>query len=54
VELAVFQSGVERGVSKAAAGAQRRLLAIEHRLGQLSVVGGILALSLLVLIVGTR
>jgi len=54
VELAVFQSGVERGVSKAAAGAQRRLLAIEHRLGQLPVVGGILALSLLVLIVGSR
>jgi len=54
VELAVFQSGVERGVSNAAAGAQRRLLTIEQHLGQLPVIGSILALSLLVLIVGTR
>jgi NADH-quinone oxidoreductase subunit L len=54
VELTVFQRGVERAVSNAAAGSQRRLLTFEQRLGRLPVIGGILALSLLVLIVGTR
>ncbi len=54
VERVVFQIGVERGVTNAAAGAQRRLLAIEGRLGQLPVIGSILALALLALIVGTR
>ncbi|MDQ3710055.1 MAG: hypothetical protein M3387_12265, partial [Actinomycetota bacterium] len=54
VERAVFQSGVERGLASAGAGAQRLLLATERRLGQPLVIGGILALALLALIVGTR
>jgi Na+/alanine symporter len=44
VERAVFQTGVERGLASAGAGAQRLLLAI----------GSILALALAALIVGTR
>ncbi len=54
VEGAVFQRGVERGVSSAAAGAQRALLAVERRLGQPPVIASILALALAALIVGTR
>ena len=54
VEAAVFQSGVERGVTSAAAGTQRLLLATERRLGQPQVIGSILALALLALIIGTR
>jgi len=54
VEVTVFQSGVEQAVSSAAAGSQRRLLTFEQRLGRLPVIGSVLALSLLVLIVGTR
>ncbi|MBA2633301.1 MAG: NADH-quinone oxidoreductase subunit L [Chloroflexi bacterium] len=54
VERAVFQSGVERGLESAGASAQRLLLAIERRLGHPMVIGGILALALLALIVGTR
>jgi NADH-quinone oxidoreductase subunit L len=54
VEVTVFQSGVERAVSSAAAGSQRRLLTFEQQLGRLPVIGTLLALSLLVLIVGTR
>jgi len=54
VERAVFQSGVERGVINVAAGSQRLLLGIERRLGQLPVIGSILALALLTLIIGTR
>jgi len=54
VERIVFQSGVERGVASAAAGAQRALLGIERRLGRPSVIGSILAVALLAVIVGTR
>ena len=54
VEVTVFQSGVERAVSSAAAGSQRRLLTFEQQLGRLPVIGTLLALALLVLIVGTR
>ncbi len=54
VELTVFQRGVELAVSNAAAGSQRRLLTFEQRLCRLPVIGGILAMSLLVLLVGTR
>ena len=54
VERAVFQSGVERGVTSAAAGTQRLLLAAERRLGQPAVIGTILALALLAVLVGAR
>ncbi|MCA1572588.1 MAG: hypothetical protein LC798_20280 [Chloroflexi bacterium] len=54
VEKAVFDTGVERGLARAGAGAQRLLLAIERQLGQPLVIGSILALALLALIVGTR
>jgi hypothetical protein len=54
VERAVFQSGVERGVTNAIAGAQRWLLVIEQRLGTPVVIGSILALSLVTLVIGTR
>jgi NADH-quinone oxidoreductase subunit L len=54
VERAVFQSGVERGVTDAIAGAQRWLLVIEQRLGTPVVIGTILALALVTLIIGTR
>jgi NADH-quinone oxidoreductase subunit L len=54
VERAVFQTGVERGLASAGAGAQRLLLATERRLGQPAVIGSILALALAALIVGTR
>jgi len=54
VERVIFQSGVERGVARTVDGAQRRLLALEQRLGQPPVIGTILALAVLALIVGTR
>ncbi|MBA3573646.1 MAG: NADH-quinone oxidoreductase subunit L [Pseudonocardiales bacterium] len=54
VERVIFQSGVERGVARTVGGAQRRLLALEQRLGQPSVIGTILGLAVLALIVGTR
>jgi len=54
VERAIFQTGVERGVARTVGGAQRRLLALEQRLGQPSVIGTILTLAVLAVIVGTR
>jgi NADH-quinone oxidoreductase subunit L len=54
VERTVFQTGVERGLARSGAVAQRLLLAIEQRLAQPQVIGSILALALLALIVGTR
>jgi NADH-quinone oxidoreductase subunit L len=54
VEHAVFQSGVERGLHHAGSTAQRSLLAVERRLGQPLVMGGLLAVVLVVLVAGTR
>jgi len=53
VERVVFQSGVERGVTSAAAGSQRLLLATEERLGRPLVIGSICALALVAVVVGT-
>jgi len=41
-------------VGRAVGGAQRRLLALEQRLGQPSVIGTILTLAVMAVIVGTR
>ena len=54
VERVVFQSGVERGVHHAGTTVQRSLLTVENRLGHPLVIGGLLAVVLVVLVVGTR